>query len=332
MSSKDTSNASQDMDFIAFGRRVIDIECQALAHLAKRLDASFAAACTALMACEGRIVVTGVGKSGHIAGKIASTLASTGSAALFLHAAEAGHGDMGMVVPGDAVLALSNSGGSAEILALVPLWRRMGVKLIAMTGNADSPLAAAADIHLDASVAEEACAHDLAPTASTTAALALGDALAVCLQRGRGVSAEDFALSHPGGTLGRRLLLVVGDLMHDIEATPKVEAATPLADALVEMNRCGFGLTAVVDGQRRLLGVFTDGDLRRALDSRLDLHATAVTEAMTEGGQTAAIDDKAYDALKRMETRKITALICVDAERRVLGLVHMHDLLRGGLL
>lgn len=332
MNSKKTSDASKPTDFVAVGRRVIDIERQALAALAKRLDENFTAACETLMACKGRIVVTGVGKSGHIAGKIASTLASTGSPALFLHAAEAGHGDMGMVVSGDVVLALSNSGASDEILALLPPWKRMGVKLIAMTGNADSPLAAAADVHLDVAVAEEACAHDLAPTASTTAALALGDALAVSLQRGHGRSVEDFALSHPGGALGRRLLLQIGDLMHEAAATPKVGARVPLAEALVEMNRCGFGLTTVVDEDGCLLGVFTDGDLRRALDAKLDVHTTPVAQAMSKGGHTATAEDKAYDALQRMESHKITALICVDAERRVQGLVHMHDLLRGGLL
>lgn len=319
-------------DFLGSARRTLRLESAALTALEARLDTTFVRACLLMLDCQGRVVVTGMGKSGHVANKISSTLASTGTPAFFVHPAEASHGDLGMITRQDVVLALSNSGATAEVLAIVPLIKRMQARLISMTGDAASPLARAAEVHLDVAVAQEACPLGLAPTASTTTALAMGDALAVALLEARGFTAEQFAFSHPGGSLGRRLLLKVEDLMHGDESVPRVTASTPLRDALAEISRCGFGLTSVVDGQGRMIGIFTDGDLRRVLDRGLDVRATSVIEVMTPKGAVVQPEQLAVDALQCMEERQIMALIVVDEERRPVGVLHMHDLVRSGVV
>ena len=321
-----------DAALLATARRTLASEQAGIAGLQARLGAPFAAACRALLACEGRVIVTGMGKSGHIAGKIAATLASTGTPAFFLHPAEAGHGDLGMITRPDALLALSNSGETAEILVLLPHLKRLGVPLIAMTGRADSSLAQAADITLDVSVGPEACPHNLAPTTSTTAALAMGDALAVAVLEARGFSPEDFARHHPGGALGRRLLLHVEEIMRTGAALPRVTPATLLADGLVEMTAKGLGLTAVLDADGKVLGVFTDGDLRRALDRRTDVHATTMRQAMTVGARTIGPRELAASAALLMETHRVTALLVVDAQQRLIGALNVHDLMRAGVV
>ncbi len=321
-----------DSALLAAARRTLSAEQAGIEALAARLDGKFAAACRALLACAGRVIVTGMGKSGHIAGKIAATLASTGTPAFFLHPAEAGHGDLGMITRSDLLLALSNSGETAEILVLLPQLKRLGVPLIALTGRTDSTLAQAADITLDASVDQEACPHNLAPTTSTTAALALGDALAVAVLEARGFSAEDFARRHPGGALGRRLLLHVESIMRTGEAVPRVTPDTLLAAGLVEMSAKGLGLTAVVDAGQRVLGVFTDGDLRRALDRRTDVHATTMRQAMTAGARTIGPRELAAAAALLMETHRVTALLVVDDAQRLIGALNVHDLMRAGVV
>ncbi|HEX6929074.1 MAG TPA: KpsF/GutQ family sugar-phosphate isomerase [Gammaproteobacteria bacterium] len=330
-----TSNSrgqAPDARYARNGREVIDIEAAAIAALAQRLDARFERACEICLACRGRVVVVGMGKSGHIGGKIAATLASTGTPAFFVHPGEASHGDLGMITGEDVVLAISNSGETAEILTILPLIKRLGVPLISLTGNPQSSLAANADVNLDVSVAKEACPLNLAPTASTTATLAMGDALAVALLDARGFTAEDFARSHPGGSLGRRLLLHVADLMHAGEDIPKVSPDVVLSEALLEMTRKGLGMTAIVDAGDRILGIFTDGDLRRTLDRRLDVHATPVSEAMTRGPRTIRPDELAGEALKLMDDHKINALLVVDDNERLIGALNMHDLLRAGIV
>lgn len=314
------------------GRSVIEIESAAVSALAGRVDENFAAACRHMLDCHGRIVVTGMGKSGHIGNKIAATLASTGSPAFFVHPGEASHGDLGMITAADVVLALSNSGETSEIVTILPLIKRMGAPLISMTGRPDSTLAREAEVNLDVSVAKEACPLDLAPTASTTAALVMGDALAIALLEARGFTAEDFALSHPGGSLGRRLLLHVRDVMHKGERIPAVAQAAPLRDALMEMSAKGLGMTAVVDDAGHAVGVFTDGDLRRWLDRGLDVRQASVAEAMTPGGKRIAPERLAVEALNMMEEKKINALLVVDAEGRLCGALNMHDLLRAGVM
>ncbi len=314
------------------GRSVIEIESAAVSALAGRVDENFAAACRHMLDCHGRIVVTGMGKSGHIGNKIAATLASTGSPAFFVHPGEASHGDLGMITAADVVLALSNSGETSEIVTILPLIKRMGAPLISMTGRPDSTLAREAEVNLDVSVAKEACPLDLAPTASTTAALVMGDALAIALLEARGFTAEDFALSHPGGSLGRRLLLHVRDVMHKGERIPAVAQAAPLRDALMEMSAKGLGMTAVVDDAGHAVGVFTDGDLRRWLDRGLDVRQASVAEAMTPGGKRIAPERLAVEALNMMEEKKINALLVVDAEGQLCGALNMHDLLRAGVM
>lgn len=314
------------------GRAVIETETAAVAALAARIGDEFVAACRHMLACAGRIVVLGMGKSGHIGGKIAATLASTGSPAFFVHPGEASHGDLGMITGVDVVLAISNSGETDELLTILPLIKRLGVPLIALTGNPASTLARAADVNLDVSVAQEACPLGLAPTSSTTATLVMGDALAVSLLQARGFTAEDFARSHPGGRLGRRLLLLIRDIMHAGAAVPSVTAGVPLSDALVEMTRKGLGMTAVVDDDGRLAGVFTDGDLRRTLDRRIDVHAAVIGELMTRDCRTVEADMLAAEALELMERHRISALPVVDAERRLVGALNMHDLLRAGVV
>lgn len=313
-------------------RRTFDTEIEALRALRERLDGSFAAACHVCLACAGRSVVTGMGKSGHIARKIAATLASTGTPAFFLHPGEAGHGDIGMLTRADVLLALSNSGESAEVLALLPYAKRLGVPLIAMTGNRDSTLARAAEVHLDVAVAAEACPHNLAPTSSTTAALVMGDALAVALLTARGFSADDFARSHPGGSLGRRLLLHVEEVMRRGDALPCIAPEAPLAEGLVEMTRKGLGMTAILDGEGCILGVFTDGDLRRALDRRIDVHRATMSQVMTRGGHSIGPRELATAAAQLMERHRVTALLVTDEGRHLIGALNVHDLMRAGVV
>ena len=320
---------SQSFDFATSGRRVFALEAQALHAVAARIDGAFSAACAAMLACRGRVVCTGMGKSGHVARKIAASLASTGTPAFYMHPGEAGHGDLGMVTDADIVLALSYSGESDEVLQLLPVLARQDNCLIAMTGRAESSLARAADIHLDVSVPEEACPLHLAPTSSTTASLALGDALAVALLEARGFTAEDFARSHPAGALGRRLLLHIRDVMHVGDAVPRVHGDASVSEALVEMSRKRLGLTAVVDGEQRLLGLFTDGDLRRALDdAAIDLRGTRIAEVMTRTPKTIGSDALAVEAARLMEDHKINALLVTDGQARVVGALNIHDLLR----
>ncbi|RLK46890.1 arabinose-5-phosphate isomerase [Alkalispirillum mobile] len=321
-----------DERFRALGRAVLELEADAVRTLTDRVDETFSRACRHMLGCRGRVVVTGMGKSGHIANKIAATLASTGTPAFFVHPGEASHGDLGMITRDDVVMALSNSGETGEITTILPLIRRLHVPLIALTGNPDSTLARAADDHLDVSVAQEACPLGLAPTASTTAALAMGDALAIALLEARGFTADDFARSHPGGRLGRRLLLLVEDVMHTGQRIPRVAEATPLAEALLEITRKGLGMTAVVDGDDRILGVFTDGDLRRCLDQGRDIHALRVGEVMTRDCRTVHPDALAAEALEMMESHRINALLVSDGDARLLGALNMHDLLRAGVV
>lgn len=314
------------------GRKVLEIERQAVDGLLARIDDDFARACQLMLGCEGRVVVTGMGKSGHIGGKMAATLASTGTPAFFVHPGEASHGDLGMITRNDVVIAISNSGETAEVVTIVPLIKRLKVPLIAMTGKPQSTLAKAADVHVDVSVAQEACPLNLAPTSSTTATLVMGDALAIALLEARGFSEEDFAMTHPGGSLGRRLLLKVADLMHSGERLPRVSPDTLLTDALLEMTRKGFGMTAVVDNDDKVLGIYTDGDLRRTLDQGVDVRSATISEVMTPGGKHGRADWLAAQAVQVMEQHKITALLIEDDEQRLVGLIHMHDLLQAGVV
>jgi arabinose-5-phosphate isomerase len=317
---------------LASARRVLTIEASAVATLASRLDAQFACAVELVLACKGRTVVSGIGKSGHVARKIASTLASTGTPAFFLHPAEASHGDLGMLTGEDVMIALSNSGESGELLAIVPLAKRRGARLIAITGNAQSSLAREADAHLDAGVAEEACPLGLAPTASTTAALALGDALAVALLEARGFGAEDFARSHPGGALGRRLLTHVSDVMRQGNAVPSVLRGSSLAEAVLEISRKGMGMTAVLGPDQHVLGIFTDGDLRRTLERAVDLRNTQVEQVMTANPRTVRPGQLAVDAVRLMEDHRISQVLVVDEAGRLIGALNMHDLFRAKVL
>ena len=312
--------------------QVLTIEAQAVEQLKSRIDGNFVSACDLMLHCQGRIVVLGIGKSGHIGGKIAATLASTGSPAFFVHPAEASHGDMGMITAQDVVLALSNSGETDEILTLLPLLKRLGVPLIALTGNPASTLAKNADVHIDVSVSQEACPLGLAPTSSTTATLAMGDALAVALLEARGFTAEDFARSHPGGRLGRRLLLLTDEVMHIGAQMPRNAPDDLLRDALLEMSRKGLGMTVVVDGEERVLGVFTDGDLRRTLDRQVDVHTARVAEVMIRDCKTIAPGTLAAEALRMMQQYKINALPVVNSAGKLTGILNMHDLLRAGVL
>ena len=314
------------------GLAVISTEAEALENLKPRIDDNFILACETLLDCKGRIIVSGMGKSGHIAGKIAATLASTGSPAFFVHPGEASHGDLGMIKPEDVVIAISNSGTSQELLLIIPMIKRMGVPLITLTGKPDSAMAQLSSINLDVSVDREACPLGLAPTASTTATLAMGDALAIALLEARGFSMDDFALSHPGGALGRRLLLRVSDIMVTGNGVPTVEADTLLPDALLTMTRSGFGMTLITSADNKVLGIFTDGDLRRAIDQRIDLASTAVKTVMTPGGKSVSPETLAVDALEVMEKYKITALPVVDEDLAVCGALKMHDLLASGVV
>jgi arabinose-5-phosphate isomerase len=320
-----------DSFYIAAAQRVIGIEAQAVKALAVSIDQAFAQACQLLLDCQGRTVVTGMGKSGHVGRKIAATLASTGTPAFFVHAAEASHGDLGMITQQDVVLALSHSGNTAELVTILPLIKRLGAKLISMTANPQSSLAEQAEVNLSIDVEQEACPLGLAPTSSTTACLVLGDALAVALLEARGFTAKDFALSHPGGNLGRRLLLRVAEVMHQGEDIPRVSSGVLLKDALVEMTAKRLGMTTVVDVDGKLLGVFTDGDLRRTLAQGLDIHSTVIDQVMTRDSLTINQQMLAAEALRVMEEHLVTGLVVTHLQGHVTGVVKSHDLLRIGL-
>lgn len=319
-------------DYLTSGRQTIRLELEAVQELLNHLDGAFTRACELMFHCRGRIIVTGMGKSGHIGNKIAATLASTGTPAFFVHPGEASHGDLGMFTGDDVVLALSNSGETAEVITILPLIKRMGAPLISITANANSTLARSADINLHIPVDREACPLGLAPTSSTTAQLVLGDALAIALLEARGFSSEDFAFSHPGGSLGRRLLLKVDDIMHTGDEVPTVGAETPVREALLEMTHKHLGMTAVIDADGILLGIFTDGDLRRTLDQGLDLGSTPISRVMTPGGTRIQPGLLAAEALGLMQERKINALLVVDNQDRPIGALNMHDMLKAGVI
>jgi len=312
---------------------VIDTEARAITGLADEINQpTFIQACHLMLACKGRVVVTGMGKSGHIAGKIAATLASTGTPAFFVHPGEASHGDLGMITTADVVLALSNSGETGEIVTILPLIKRLNVPLITLSGNPHSTLSRAATANINVRVNKEACPLGLAPTASTTASLAMGDALAIALLESRGFTEEDFARSHPGGTLGRRLLLLIDDLMHTGDAIPRVELTTALSDALLEMTRKGLGMTAIIDTRGELAGIFTDGDLRRTIDNKVDLNEALISEVMTADCKTIHPGMLAAEALQIMDSTKINALPVVNENNELVGALNMHDLLRAGVV
>jgi arabinose-5-phosphate isomerase len=326
MSKKHTKQEHEKL--IRLGRAVIATETEALVKLNERIDENFVQACLYMLDCKGRVVVLGMGKSGHIGNKIAATLASTGTPAFFIHPGEASHGDLGMIKDDDVVIALSNSGETDEIITLLPVIKRLGVPLISMSGNKKSSLARTASVNIDVSVEKEACPLGLAPTASTTAALAMGDALAIALLEARGFGAEDFAIAHPGGMLGRRLLLHVSDIMHIGKELPAVQETTLLSEALLIMTQMGLGSTAIVDKENYVLGIFTDGDLRRALDNDIDIHKACIDEVMTRDCKTISKDCLAAEALAIMEDSRINALPVIDKENKLIGLLNMHDLLR----
>ena len=321
-----------DSPSLALARRVLRIEAAAIYALAERLGTEFERALDLILQRRGRVIVTGIGKSGHIARKLAATLASTGTPAYFVHAAEAAHGDMGMITPEDVVIALSNSGTSAEVLTIVPLVKRQGAKLIAITGRPESALALQADVHLEAAVAEEACPLNLAPTASTTAALALGDALAVALLNARGFAADDFARSHPGGALGRRLLTRVGDVMRRADAVPTVSADAPVTQALLAMTAGGMGMTAIVGPDGEPIGIFTDGDLRRLVETGRDLRALTAREVMHAAPRTIRDDALAAEAAEAMEKFRVNVLLVTDADDRLVGALNANDLMRAKVI
>jgi arabinose-5-phosphate isomerase len=312
-------------------REVINTEADALLNLRERIDEKFVNACEYFLNCKGRILVTGMGKSSHIASKIAATFASTGSPAFFVHPGEASHGDIGVLVAKDVVLAISNSGNNPEILALLPAIKRLNVPLIALTGNPNSKLAIAANVHLDVSVAKEACPMGIVPTSSTTAALVMGDALAIALLVTRGFTKEDFAVFHPGGILGKRLLLRVEDIMHTGKAIPKILADVNVDMALIEMTQKHLGMTTIVDGNDKLLGIYTDGDLRRTIEKKHDIHTTSIKSVMTKASKIASPEMLALDALRLMEEHNITILPVVSQDNKVLGVIHLHDILKTGL-
>ncbi len=319
-------------NFIQLAKNVINIEQQAIAELIQFVDDSFELACQLMFHCKGRVIVIGMGKSGHIGGKIAATLASTGTPSFFVHPGEASHGDLGMITSNDVVLTISNSGETSEVLAIIPVIKRIGAKLISMTGNHESTLAKLADTHICIKVSTEACPLGLAPTSSTTATLVMGDALAVALLNARDFTADDFALSHPGGSLGKRLLLRLKDIMHQDERVPIVSQSALVKDALVEMSLKGLGMTAIINEEQKLVGLFTDGDLRRVLDNKIDIHTDIISTVMTVNPQVAHGDMLAAQALKIMEDKKINGLIIVDDNNNPIGAMNMHDLLSSGVL
>lgn len=319
-------------DYLASAQRTLQLEIEALQEVLSQLDTDFIAACELILHCKGRTIVTGMGKSGHIGNKIAATLASTGTPSFFMHPGEASHGDLGMVTRSDLVLALSNSGETHEVTSLLPLFKRLGIPIIGLTGAPNSTLAQEANVHLNASISREACPLNLAPTSSTTAALALGDALAIALLQARGFGPDDFALSHPGGSLGRKLLLRVSDIMHTGKALPTVLSSASLREALFEMTEKGLGFTCIVDKQHKLLGIYTDGDLRRTLDQELDLRSLKVADVMTQGSKNIQADVLAAEAVLLMEENKINALPVINANQQVIGALNMHDLLKAGVI
>lgn len=319
-------------DYLASAQRTLQLEIEALQEVLSQLDTDFIAACELILHCKGRTIVTGMGKSGHIGNKIAATLASTGTPSFFMHPGEASHGDLGMVTRSDLVLALSNSGETHEVTSLLPLFKRLGIPIIGLTGAPNSTLAQEANVHLNASISREACPLNLAPTSSTTAALALGDALAIALLQARGFGPDDFALSHPGGSLGRKLLLRVSDIMHTGKALPTVLSSASLREALFEMTEKGLGFTCIVDEQHKLLGIYTDGDLRRTLDQELDLRSLKVADVMTQGSKNIQADVLAAEAVLLMEENKINALPVINANQQVIGALNMHDLLKAGVI
>ncbi|MBD3667700.1 MAG: KpsF/GutQ family sugar-phosphate isomerase [Kangiella sp.] len=325
------TDSNLEQQILHSAERVISIESNAVANLKQELDQTFVAACTKLLACQGKVVVIGMGKSGHIGSKMAATLASTGTPAFFVHPAEASHGDLGMIGEQDVVIALSNSGETHEVTALLPVIKRRGIELISITSNDNSSLAKASDIHIKVQVEQEACPHNLAPTASTTAVLALGDAIAVSLLEARGFTPDDFALSHPGGSLGKRLIMQVNDLMHSGDAFPSVKPNISIRNALFEMTDKRMGMTTVTDEQGNLLGIFTDGDLRRAFERDVDIDAP-ISDVMTKGCKTVKTQTLAVDAVNLMEESSITSLIVVDENSKPLGVIHMHDLLKAGVV
>lgn len=318
--------------FLESALRVVEIEKQAIEHLKSLLDSNFEQACQKLLACQGKVVVIGMGKSGHIGGKMAATMASTGTPAFFVHPAEASHGDLGMIGEEDVVIALSNSGETHEVTALLPVIKRRGINLISITSNSQSSLALASDIHLLVNVEVEACPHNLAPTASTTAVLVLADALAVSLLEARGFTADDFALSHPGGSLGKRLLLSVDDLMHSGEKLPQVKENTSVKEALLEMTEKRLGMTAIVDESGQLKGIFTDGDLRRSFEKGIELVTTSIGQVMTANCTTIEQGTLAVEAVQMMQSNSINALIVVNKDNQPVGALNMHDLLKAGVV
>jgi arabinose-5-phosphate isomerase len=319
-------------NFKELAKNVINIEQQAITELLQYIDDSFEYACQLMFNCQGRVIVIGMGKSGHIGGKIAATLASTGTPAFFVHPGEASHGDLGMITKDDVVLTISNSGETSEVLAIIPVIKRIGAKLISMTGNIESTLAKLADTHVCIKVSTEACPLGLAPTSSTTATLVMGDALAVALLNARGFTADDFALSHPGGSLGKRLLLRLSDIMHQGERLPIVNEQAKIKDALVEMSLKGLGMTAVINDKDKLVGLFTDGDLRRILDLKIDIHQDCIATVMTQSPCVAQADMLAAQALNIMEDKKINGLIIINEKQQPIGAMNMHDLLKSGVL
>lgn len=323
---------TKNNDFRAYATEVIKTELEAINGLLDKIDDNFAKACQQILNCQGRVVVTGIGKSGHIGRKIAATLASTGTPAFFVHPAEASHGDLGMITKLDIVLAISNSGSTKEILTILPIIKRIGVPLISITGNNSSPIAkqSAANINLD--ITSEACPLNLAPTASTTAALVIGDALAISLLKARGFTKEDFALSHPAGRLGRRLLVQVADIMRENQGIPQVQSKTLLKDALVEMSQKSLGMTAITNDKNEMIGLFTDGDLRRALDKGVDVHQTIIDDVMTQKFTTISAQSLAIEALNIMEERKINGFFVVDQKHKIVGAFNLHDLLQAGVV
>lgn len=330
--SSSAGRASREDATLAIAREVLEIEAKAIADLIRKLDGRFAQAVETILNCRGRVVVSGMGKSGHIARKVASTLASTGTPAYFVHPAEASHGDLGMVARDDVFIALSNSGESDELLAIIPLVKRQGAKLIAMTGNPQSALAREADVHLYAGAEKEACPLNLAPTASTTAALALGDALAIALMQAKGFTRDEFAAAHPGGILGRRLLTHVRDVMRTAEDAPRVAHTATALEGMLEVSRGRMGMTAILDGEGRVIGIFTDGDLRRSLEKGVDLRRTSVASVMTRGPRTIGPGKLAAEAVEVMERFKINQLVVVDDDGKLLGALNMHDLFRAKVI
>jgi len=326
------SDKLSNNEILELAAEVLTIEARAIDALRSRLNGDFVAACELCLQVQGRIVVTGMGKSGHVSNKIAATLASTGSPAFFMHPAEASHGDLGMITSQDLLLAISYSGETNEVVTILPVVKRIGAKLLSITGNPKSTMAKAADVHLDVSVSEEACPLNLAPTASTTATLAMGDALAVALLKSRGFTAEDFARSHPSGSLGKRLLLRVSDVMRSGERIPAVKDDASLRDALMEMTDKGLGMTAIVSDDFVVKGIYTDGDLRRTLDTGADIHSTRIREVMHSNCRTTSADVLAAEALHLLEEYKITSLLVTDADNKLVGALNIHDLFREGLM